>query len=83
MHKEISLDIEIKELFVVYSDPARDKRFHTASVVYICKAYGTAVGADGAKEATTVQLKDLELDKLVFDHGKILKDYLNKHHSDI
>jgi len=82
MKEEISLDIEIIELFGVYSEPSRDKRFHTASVVYLCKAYGTPVGADDAKEATIVKLEDLELDKLVFDHGDILKDYLKKYHKD-
>ena len=83
MKEEISLDVEIKELFGVYSDPSRDKRFHTASVVYVCKAYGTPVGADDAKEATIIRLEDLETDKLVFDHGNILKDYLRKYHSHI
>jgi len=80
MKEEISLDVEIKELFGVYSDPTRDERFHTASVVYVCKAYGTPIGADDAKEAMIISLKDLELNKLVFDHGKILDDYLTKHH---
>jgi len=83
MKEEISLDVEIKELFGVYSDPTRDKRFHTASVVYVCKAYGTPVGADDAKEAIIIQLEDLELHKLVFDHGVILRDYLIKYHSRI
>lgn len=81
MKEEISLDVEIKELFGVYSDPSRDQRFHTASVVYICKAYGTPVGADDAKEAMVVKLEDLKLDKLVFDHGNILRDYIEQHHS--
>ena len=83
MKEEISLDVEIQKLFGVYSEPTRDKRFHTASVVYICKAYGTPVGADDAKEATIVRLEDLKLDKLVFDHGDILRDYLQKHHTNI
>ena len=78
MKEEISLDVEIKELFGVYSDPNRDKRFHTASVVYICKAYGDPIGADDAKEAMVVKLENLDLNKLVFDHGQILKDYLQK-----
>jgi len=80
MKEEISLDVEIKELFGVYSDPTRDERFHTASVVYVCKAYGFPVGADDAKEAMIISLENLELNKLVFDHGKILNDYLTKHH---
>ena len=81
MKEEISLDVEIKSLFGVYSDPTRDARFHTASVVYICKAYGTPIGADDAKEASIISLEDLELNKLVFDHGKILKDYIKQYHS--
>ena len=81
MKEEISLDVEIKELFGVYSDPSRDKRFHTVSVVYVCKAYGTPVGADDAKEAMLVKVEDIALDKLVFDHGDILKYYLQKHHT--
>lgn len=78
MKEEISLDVEIRELLGVYSDPNRDKRFHTASVVYICKAYGTPIGADDAKEAMIVKLENLQLDKLVFDHGDILKNYLKQ-----
>lgn len=76
MKEEISLDVEIKELFGVYSDPSRDERFHTVSIVYICKAYGTPIGADDAKTARVVKFKELELNKLVFDHAKIISDYL-------
>jgi len=80
MKEEISLTVEIKELFGVYSDPIRDERFHTASVVYVCKAYGTPVGADDAKEAMIISLEDLELKKLVFDHGDIIKEYVKRYH---
>jgi 8-oxo-dGTP diphosphatase len=78
MKEEISLDVEIKELLGVYSDPKRDKRFHTVSVVFICKAYGLPQGADDAKEAYLVPIEKLQLESLVFDHGNILKDYLQK-----
>ena len=80
MKEEISLDVEIKALLGVYSDPKRDERFHTVSVVYICKAYGMPKGADDAKEAMIVKLGDLESDKLVFDHGDIIRDYLKQYH---
>ena len=82
MKEEISLDVTIQSLLGVYSNPKRDKRFHTASVVYICKAYGTPLGADDAKEAKVVILEDLqkELKKLVFDHGNIVSDYLKQYH---
>ncbi len=80
MKEEISLDVKIQELLGVYSDPARDERFHTASVTYVCRAYGEPLGADDAKEAMIVKLEELELDKLVFDHAEILGDYLRKYH---
>lgn len=76
MQEEISLHVEIKKLLGVYSDPSRDARFHTASVTYICKATGTPLGADDAKEAKIYKLNEIPLDKLVFDHKKIIKDYL-------
>ena len=75
MKEEISLDVEIKELLGVYSDPRRDARFHTVSVVFTCKAYGTPVGADDAKEAVIVPLDSPRLQELVFDHAKIVADY--------
>jgi len=76
MKEEISLDVKIKKLLGVYSDPLRDKRFHTVSVVYICKAYGEPIGADDAKIATLYKLDSIPLEKLVFDHKDILKKYL-------
>jgi len=78
MKEEISLDVSIESLLGVYSDPKRDKRFHTVSIVYTCKAIGMPIAADDAKEVIIVPLEKLELDKLVFDHGDILRDYLNK-----
>ena len=83
MKEEISLDVEIQSLLGVYSDPKRDQRFHTVSVVYLCKAYGIPKGADDAKEAMVVKLEDIELDLLVFDHAKIVQDYIEKVHSSI
>ncbi len=76
MKEEISLDVEIKALLGIYSDPQRDPRLHTASAVYICKAYGEPIAADDATEATLYKLDDIPYDSLVFDHKKILLDYL-------
>ncbi|MBU0633235.1 NUDIX hydrolase, partial [bacterium] len=68
----------IKGLLGVYSDPKRDKRFHTVSVVFTCKAYGKPIGADDAKEAIIVPLDSKKLQDLVFDHSKIIRDYIHK-----
>lgn len=75
MKEELSLDVTIQSLLGVYSDPARDSRFHCVSIVYICKAFGMPVGADDAKEAFIYSLDDIPYEKLVFDHAKILRDY--------
>ncbi len=83
MKEEISLDVEIQTLLRVYSDPKRDERFHTVSVVYLCKSYSMPKGADDAKEAMVVKLEDLKTQKLAFDHKEIIEDYLKLFHPDI
>ena len=76
MKEETDLDVSIRSLLGVYSDPSRDPRFHTASVVYICTAEGTPRGLDDAKEAIVYTKEKIPFDKLVFDHAEILRDYL-------
>ena len=76
MKEETSLDVEIVSLLGVYSDPARDPRFHTVSVVYRCKAYGTAVAQDDAKALEVIPKDALMQRDLVFDHRQIILDYL-------
>lgn len=76
MKEETTLDVEPVSLLNVYSDPARDSRFHVVSIVYVCRASGVPQGSDDAKEARVFKLEDLQMDKLVFDHRNILEDYL-------
>ena len=78
MKEETNLDVQIDKLLGVYSDPNRDPRFHTASVVFITKAHGHPKGGDDAKEAKLYALEAIPMDQLVFDHRDILKDYLAK-----
>ena len=78
MKEETSLDISIESLLGVYSDPSRDERFHTASVVYICKAYGKPIADDDAKEVYVYKIDEIPLEKLVFDHKQIILDFLKK-----
>ena len=73
--EEISLDVELKTLLGCYSDPSRDARGHTVSVVYIAQASGKAVAADDAAEVLLVNRNSLP-DDMAFDHGVILEDYL-------
>lgn len=76
MLEETTLEVSELRLLGVYSDPSRDKRFHTVSCVYICKAHGTPKGCDDAKKATLYPLAEIPLEQLVFDHRTIVEDYL-------
>jgi len=46
--EEISLVVSLKSLLGCYSDPARDKRGHTVSAVYVAEATGSPIAADDA-----------------------------------
>lgn len=73
--EETGLNTKIKSLLGVYSDPNRDPRGHTVSVVYILEVLdGTLKGGDDASEAKFFQ--ENQLPELSFDHEKIIKDYL-------
>ena len=77
MEEETSLHVQILSLQNIYSNPNRDPRFHTASAVYVCKAYGEPKAQDDAKEVFIYKLDEIPLEKLVFDHKKIVEDFLN------
>jgi ADP-ribose pyrophosphatase YjhB (NUDIX family) len=74
--EETGLDITLTALLGVYSDPQRDPRFHTMSVVYIAQASGTPVAGDDASAAKVVNVDEIAELELAFDHRQILNDYL-------
>ncbi|GBF79008.1 NUDIX domain-containing protein [Aphanothece sacrum] len=74
--EEITLSVELIEQFHVYSNPERDPRQHTLSIVFIARAKGRPQAADDAKNVRVFALWELPTD-LCFDHDKILKDYQN------
>lgn len=74
MKEEVGVSVKIKKLFGVYSDPKRDPRYHTASIVYLLeKGKGKIRLSKEASEFRYFSLKKLPK-KIGFDHGKILKD---------
>ena len=75
MKEETNLDVNILNLQNIYSDPSRDPRFHTASAVYVCEAKGKPKAQDDAKEVFVYPIKEIPLEKLVFDHRKIVEDF--------
>ncbi|MEL6816644.1 MAG: NUDIX hydrolase [Cyanobacteria bacterium J06560_2] len=72
--EETNLDVTLIEQFQVYSDPKRDERKHTLSIVFIATATGEATAQDDAKSLKIVNPWEIP-DELCFDHGKILQDY--------
>jgi 8-oxo-dGTP diphosphatase len=73
--EETGLDVALTELFCVYSDPRRDPRRHTVSVVYIGRATGEPEGGDDAATARIFWLDALPA-PLAFDHDRVLADYV-------
>ncbi len=74
--EETGLDITLGTLLGVYSDPSRDPRGHTVSLVYIATATGEPVAGDDA--AGVLIVNPGAAPPLVFDHGLILGDYLRR-----
>ncbi|RMH81438.1 MAG: NUDIX hydrolase [Acidobacteria bacterium] len=74
--EETGLSARIRRLLGVYSDPRRDPRFHVVSVVFLCDAEGLPTAGDDAKRVHLLKLEDIPFDSLVFDHAKILEDFL-------
>lgn len=74
--EEVSLHVRLKELLYVYSNPLRDSRKHTLSIVFIAEGKGQPQAADDAKAVGIFQPWEIP-NNLCFDHGKILEDYFN------
>lgn len=75
--EETGLEVEIIKLHNVYSDPKRDPRGHTISIVYHCRVKGGNLkGGDDAKEAKFYKFRRGL--KLAFDHFKILEDFFKE-----
>lgn len=74
--EETGLVVNLGELIGVYSDPARDPRGHTASVVYRATSTGIPKGRDDAIRAEAVAID--QLPTLVFDHAGIIRDYVRE-----
>ncbi|RLF33327.1 MAG: hypothetical protein DRN07_02895 [Thermoplasmata archaeon] len=70
--EETGLSAHITRLLGVYSDPARDPRGHTVSVVFILSAEGEPRAGDDAAAARFFHVNDLP--PLAFDHEKIIRD---------
>ncbi|BFR48163.1 NUDIX hydrolase [Nitratidesulfovibrio sp. HK-II] len=81
--EETGLNVELTGLVGVYSEPGRDPRHHTLSVVYAARVRGGAaaipaagpVAGDDAADARFFAPDDLP-HPMAFDHATIIADWL-------
>ncbi|MDQ7785410.1 MAG: NUDIX hydrolase [Desulfomonilaceae bacterium] len=74
--EETSLTVKEIRLFGVYSDPHRDPRHHTLTVVYAGRGEGQPRAADDATRLGIFGPGNLPKN-MAFDHAKILEDYFS------
>ncbi len=72
--EETGLQVELVEQFHVYSDPNRDPRQHTLSIVLLATAMGEPKAGDDAKGLGIFESWRIP-PELCFDHNQILQDY--------
>lgn len=72
--EETGLEVELIEQFLVYSDPERDRRKHTISIVFIATGKGEPKAGDDAKNLSIFEPWVVP-NNLCFDHDRILQDY--------
>ncbi|WP_342306047.1 NUDIX hydrolase [Methanolobus sp. ZRKC5] len=72
VNEETGLTIEIVKLLGVYSEPSRDPRGHTVSIVYLVLGSGIPKANTDAKG---VQLFDIQnIPEMAFDHNLIIEN---------
>ena len=77
IQEETGLVTSVSSLLGVYSDPSRDPRGHTISIVYLInKKEGNVLGGDDAVDALFHPLNSLPT--LSFDHEKIIQDAIRR-----
>jgi len=73
VQEETGLIIELDHLLGVYSDPKRDPRHHTISVVYTARTADKPTAGDDAAEARIFSVDELP-EAIAFDHRLIIED---------
>ena len=76
IEEETGLKAEIKGLSGVYGEPGRDPRFHTVTIAYVLKAKGEPEASSDAKRVFVFKLNEIPFDRIVFDHSKIIRNYI-------
>ncbi len=75
--EETGLELTELRQFHCYSDPKRDPRYHTISVVFMAQASGQPTAGDDAADLALFDQNTLP-EEIAFDHRRILEDYFAK-----
>ena len=70
--EETGLDVELKELVGVFSDPNRDPRGHTVTICFTATGHGSLEASSDARDAALFDPDPDDLPPLAFDHEKII-----------
>jgi len=76
IREETGVELDDLRQFRCYSDPARDPRFHTLTVVFTATGRSEPVAGDDAAEVGLFESGNLP-SPLAFDHEQILSDYFS------
>jgi 8-oxo-dGTP diphosphatase len=72
--EETNLELQDLRQFHVYSDPRRDCRMHTITIVFAARGVGEPRAADDAR-TLRVFARDEIPEEMAFDHRAILEDF--------
>ena len=80
VEEETGVRVRIGELLGVYSDPRRDPRGHTVTVLYAARPMRRIVprGGDDAAEAKWFTRREVAKLEFAFDHGKIVREQFGR-----
>lgn len=76
MYEETNTVLQNLQQFKVFSDPERDSRGHFVSVVFTATTESEPRAADDAKSLRLVDISEIPWETLVFDHARILHEWL-------
>jgi 8-oxo-dGTP diphosphatase len=75
--EETGLAVSVGRVMGVYSEPGRDPRGHTITVLYrATKTGGKLTGGDDAAEARFFSPEEIRRLRIAFDHGEIIAEHL-------
>ena len=75
--EETGLELDNLRQFRAYSDPDRDPRHHSVTVVFTASGKGNPKAADDAKSLRIFPLDDLP-ENMAFDHRQIISDFIRQ-----